>query len=174
MHIALDHLCKKCVKPLRSLWLCLPLLPLHSGQAGEEEVEKAAANPTMEPRPRAVQLQPAEHVGRGQIEVGHFLQKDFTAGVLKFSQRLRGPLECCQNQVPLPGLGVPVLQDPTVPDVVDAPCSSILHHLAKLQPIPQKACSFSQAGVFQNLGVNGQVVGKGCFEIITFLGVFFQ
>ena len=119
----------------------------------------------MEPRPGAVQLQPTEHVGRGQIEVGNFLQKDFTAGVLKFSQCLRGPLECCQNQVPLPGLGVPVLQDPTVPDVMDAPCSSILHNLAKFQPIPQERCSFSQAGVFQNLGVKGQVseLRKGVF-----------
>ena len=76
---ALDYLCQQGVKPLRSLGFCLPLLPLHSWQAGEQEVQKAAANSTMEPRPRTVQLQTTEHVGGWQVEIGHFLQKDFTA-----------------------------------------------------------------------------------------------
>ena len=29
------HLCQQCIKPLSRLWLSLPLLPLHGGQAGE-------------------------------------------------------------------------------------------------------------------------------------------
>ena len=50
-----------------------------------------------------LQLESAEHVGGGEVEIGELLDKKFAGGVLQTPEAVPRPLEEAQHQIP-PGI----------------------------------------------------------------------
>ena len=85
----------------------LPRLGIKAGRR-QQEVEEGAPDPAVLPRFLALQLEAAEHVGRGLEVVGYLANKRLVVGVLEPLEAVAGPAQDEHDCIPRPGLRITV------------------------------------------------------------------